>query len=122
MKILIVTQDDNFYLPRPINDLVDKLMINHEVVGAVVLDPSPYGKKEKFLKKAIKTLSIFGIRFFTYYTILFIINQMKKVSVRNVLKKKNVKVINLSGSINKSTNVEMLRDTNADLIYVCYCQ
>ena len=51
MRLLIITQDDPFFLPRNIEYFLNKISSDDEVVAAVVLNVSPFGKKESFAKK-----------------------------------------------------------------------
>lgn len=116
MKVLIITQDDTFYLYRTIGDLVDRLREKHEIVGAVVLAPTPFGKREGFIAKALRTLKTFGFRFFAFYSTLFILHKIRRVSVSKALKKRDVNVIKISGSINTADNVNLIKDTGAELL------
>ena len=77
MKILIITQDEPFYLTKNLRYLLNILPSNIKVVGSVVSSVSPFGKKESFLKKAKKTYDIFGWKFFTYYAIKYVISKLK---------------------------------------------
>ena len=52
MRILIITQNEPFYLTKSLRHLLDILPKNSEVVGCVVNDVSPFGKKESFFTKA----------------------------------------------------------------------
>ena len=62
MRIVIITQNEPFYLAENLNYLIDILPKHSEIVGCVVADVSPFGKKESFLKKARKTYDIFGFQ------------------------------------------------------------
>ena len=59
MRIVIITQNEPFYLTESLRYLL-KILPNHsKIVGCVVNEVSPFGKKESFIKKALKTLKIF---------------------------------------------------------------
>ena len=62
MRIIIITQDDPFYLAENLDYFFAKLPAHVEVVGCVVASASPFGKKESFFDKALKTAKIFGIK------------------------------------------------------------
>jgi len=64
VNIVLITQDDHFYLAKNINYLINNLPPNSVITGCVIASVSPFGKKESFVKKAFKTLSIFGFKFF----------------------------------------------------------
>ena len=55
MRIVIITQDDPFYLADNLRFLIKVLPKHSKIVGCVVNDASPFGKKETFLQKAKKT-------------------------------------------------------------------
>ena len=65
MKLILITQDEPFYLKENLKYLLEILPNKTNVVGCIVSKVSPYGKKESFSNKAFKTLNIFGIKFFS---------------------------------------------------------
>ena len=48
MRILIVTQDEPFYLSKSLKYLIDLLPNRFKIVGCVVNSVSPFGKKKIF--------------------------------------------------------------------------
>lgn len=52
MNLILLTQDDPFYLPEAIKDFVDKVSNSkrHRIINAIITVPSPFGKG-KFLAK-----------------------------------------------------------------------
>ena len=116
MKILIITQNDNLYLPRVISDLVSKLNVENEVVASIILDVSPFGKKESMLRQAFRILKIFGYIFFIRYSLLFLINKLRRQSVLHALNSANVTILKLTGSINTDDNIKLLKNTGAELL------
>jgi methionyl-tRNA formyltransferase len=56
MRILIITQNEPFYLTKNLKYLLTILPENAKVIGCVVSDVSPFGKKESFFTKAKKNL------------------------------------------------------------------
>ena len=88
-----------------------------EITAAIVADVSPFGKKESFTRKAYKTFKIFGLAFFLRYSIKFIVNKFfKPNSVKRVLDKNNVKLINLNESINSQESLKKINNFNPDLL------
>ena len=88
-----------------------------EVVAAVVAKPSPFGKKENFLNKVIRTYKIFGMKFFFYYSIKFILNAFRRSkSLDFVLKKNSIKKIQLNKSINHKESIELIKSYKPDLL------
>jgi methionyl-tRNA formyltransferase len=117
MKILIITQDEPFYLAENIDYLIRNIPKHSEVVGCCLFDASPFGKRESFIQKALKTLRIFGVGFFIHYTMRFLFNRMiPNRRVKNVLVKHHVPIIQLSRSINDSQSIELLRSHQPDLL------
>ena len=117
MKIIIVTQDEPFYLAKNIDYLLKSLPKNVSIDGFCLTNPSPFGKKENFLKKSLKTINIFGLRFFLYYSFQYLEKIFDKTkNVKYILKKYKIKNINLKGSINSKDSIEKISSYNPDLI------
>ena len=117
MRLLIITQDDPFFLPRNIEYFLNKISSDDEVVAAVVLNVSPFGKKESFAKKALKTLRIFGMRFFVNYALRFVVTKLiLKRSVISSFKSNNIEMISPQGSINSTDSLEVLRRFEPDIL------
>lgn len=116
MNILIITQNDPFYLKDNFNYLLDILPKYCEIVGCVVSDASPFGKKENFLKKTLKTFEIFGTKFFIYYSLKYIFNKLFNNSLKSLLKKKCIPVVKINNSINSKESLKILKSYNPDLL------
>ncbi|RRB06604.1 methionyl-tRNA formyltransferase [Larkinella rosea] len=117
MKIVLITQDDPFYLARNLDYLLKKLPPFAQVVGTVVADVSPFGKRETFTQKARKTYSIFGGPFFLRYGLKFILSKLRRQnSVRYVLKKHGVPLIHLEGNINRPESLQKIAAYQPDLL------
>ena len=72
MRIVILTQDDPFYLGKNIDFLVKNMPKYAQIVGTVLFEVSPFGKRESFFDKMKKTYDVFGLKFFAYYSFKFI--------------------------------------------------
>lgn len=121
MRIILFTQEDPFYLVESTEDLIQKIskQRKHTLVQAIITPPSPFGRKETFKQKAMKTYRIFGLRFFIYYSLKLIIRKiLLEKSVEKVLKKNNVPVISITDTINSKKNVSLIQSLNADLILI----
>lgn len=116
MRIIIITQDEPFYLSKNLNSLLSRLPENHKIVGAIVSNVSPFGKKEGFIKKAIKTKRIFGYRFFIHYSLRFIRAKFFQQSVTQILSKYGVKKLKIQGSLNSVENLDVIKSFNPDLL------
>ena len=117
MKIILVTPNEPFYLSENIKFLLENLSRNnHDVVSCVLLSPSPYGKRETFFSKSYKVLGIFGLSFFIYYSLKFIITKLFKPSVKEVLNLNKVPLTLLNKSINHKDSLELIKSYKPDLI------
>ena len=117
MRIVIITQNEPFYLTKSLKYLFEILPNDCEVVGCVVTDVSPFGKKESFLKKAKKTYDIFGIKFFTYYAMKYLKSKFSyDNSVFHLLKSKSIPIITLDKPINNKISVEKIKLYDPDLL------
>ena len=117
MKILIVTQNDPFYLAENIDYLINNMPPHSTVVGCCLFDVSPFGKRESFLDKALKTLRVFGPGFFFHYSWKFLVNRLlpgKRVEA--VLEKHGVPIIHLEHSINHSESITLLKSCQPDFL------
>ena len=46
MRIILITQNEPFYLSENLNTFIKRLPVEHNVVGAVVTSASPFGKRK----------------------------------------------------------------------------
>lgn len=116
MRIVILTQDDPFYLGKNINFLVNNLPKSAVVVGTVLFEVSPFGKRESFTDKMKKTFEIFGWKFFAYYSYRFIVSKLSSEnSVAKVLAKHHIPLIKIEGSINSKENRAIIAEYKPDL-------
>ncbi len=117
MRLVILTQDDPFYLARNIDYLLKNLPPYAEVVATVVFDVSPFGKRETFSQKMKKTYDIFGLPFFVRYGFKFVLSKLdSRNNVRKTLADRNIPLIHIEGNINKDENLEKLRAYKPDLL------
>ncbi|GLX86655.1 hypothetical protein tloyanaT_29080 [Thalassotalea loyana] len=117
MKIVIITQDDPFYLAENLDYLFSLIDGQHEVVGCVVSKVSPFGKKESFIQKASKTARIFGLRFFIRYALKFVLSKINpNKKVKRVLKKYDIPEVELLKSINSKESLERINSLKPDLL------
>lgn len=116
MRIIIITQNEPFFLSSNLNFFLKNLPIKHKVVGAVITHASPFGKKESFLKKTLKTIKIFGLKFFIYYSIKFLNSKLFKKPLRKVLADFEIPIIQIKGSINSCNNLNSIKLHNPDLL------
>ena len=117
MRIVIITQNEPFYLAKNLSYLIDILPKHSCIIGCVVADVSPFGKKESFFIKAIKTFKIFGFQFFIHYSLKYIFSKLNsKKNVFKVLEKNKISPIILSEPINKINSVNKIKSFQPDLL------
>jgi methionyl-tRNA formyltransferase len=121
MKIILFTQEDPFYLVESTQDLIQKINTDgkHSIIQAIITPPSPFGRKETFKQKAMKTYRIFGLSFFIFYSFRFFLRKIIiGKSVEKILKKYNVPTKTITDSINSRKNVDLIKSLDADLILI----
>lgn len=119
MRILIITQNDPFYLGRHLDYLLCKLTSFVTVCGVVVLDASPFGRAESFWKRIKRTCSVFGLKFFIRYSLRYIRSKIfdRNARIRNVIEKYNIEEIKLpKRSVNEKECLESFAAHSPDLI------
>ncbi|MEL6828569.1 MAG: formyltransferase family protein [Pseudomonadota bacterium] len=117
MRILIITQDDPFYLAENFQFLLDNLPNGSEVVGAIRLKVSPFGKRLPLLDQALRTYKTFGARFFFYYSLRFGAAKLGFTKrVDSVLRNFEVPLIDVDHPVNHSSSLEAIRGLRPDLI------
>ncbi|TAE32531.1 MAG: formyl transferase [Cytophagales bacterium] len=117
MRLILLTQDDPFYLARSLDYLIENLPPYAQVVATVVFDVSPFGKRESFTDKMKKTYQIFGLPFFVRYGVKFVRSKLdSRNNVRAMLAKRGIPLIEIEGNINKEENLDRLRALNPDLL------
>ena len=117
MRIVIITQNEPFYLYDNLKYLIEILPNHSKIVGCVVSEASPFGKKDSFLKKTSKTFRVFGVKFFIYYALKYIISKLNPVkNIFRMLKKNNIDIINLDEHINSFNSVKRIKSYSPDLL------
>lgn len=116
MNLILITQNEPFYLKSNIEYLIKNLPKDCKIVGCIVSDVSPFGKKESFLQKALNTLRIFGFKFFLRYALRFIKVKLFDNDLKKYLLNEKIELISLNGSINLDSNLSKIRKFNPDLL------
>ena len=115
-RIILVTQNEAGFLPEAVDYFLRRLPIESSVVSAVVLDPSPFGKRLPGLGKARTALSIFGFKFVISYGLRAIKNVLFKKSVVAVFREHQVPILSLRNSINSESSIALIESEKPDLI------
>ncbi|MDH5633362.1 MAG: formyltransferase family protein [Gammaproteobacteria bacterium] len=117
MRIVFITQEEPFYLAAQIEYLLSNVVQKAQIVGCVLTSVSPFGKNEGFILKVIRTIKIFGPRFFLRYAMLFVEKRWKRgARVKDVFSKYCVPIIEPEGSINDSRILNHIVQFKPDLI------
>lgn len=114
MKILVITQNDKFYLHEPLDKLVRELNKLSCDVHFLILNDGITGKKQSNLKKVKDIINIFGLNFFMYYLTKLIVRKLRKKSVRNLCEKLQIP-FSVETDINSAETARRLTDENYDL-------
>ena len=115
-RIMLITQNEPFYLNNAIDYLLKILPEETEIVATVLLSPSPFGKKLTKIQKVKRTFSIFGLSFTLYYSIKFIVSKLLKKSVKQTLVDNHIPIIELKSSINSKESLKEISSWNPDLL------
>jgi len=99
VRIVVITQDEPFYLSENLEYLVSVLPKHSRIVGCVVASASPFGRKQSFFQKVRKTTATFGLNFFLHYALRFVWRKLSgRGRVRVTLKRLGIQTIDLDNS------------------------
>lgn len=117
MKIVLLTQDEPFFLPSALKLFFQYLGDRHEVVAAVLLEASPFGNSQSLFQKAKKTFVVFGFQFFIYYSLKLLRRKLfSRHEMRNLFMSQNVRVIKLREHINHPKSVSAINECEPDVL------
>ena len=117
MKVILLTQEEPFYLARNLTYLIDNFPKKSSIVACVLFTPSPYGRKKTLFQKALQTYKIFGLSFFAHYAYLYLISRLKSVqNIVNVLRKNSIEIIRLQKDINDIDSISLIASYKPDLL------
>ena len=116
LRVVILTQNDVFFLPDALDILLRRLPGTAEVVGAVVLAVSPFGKKSSFSRRAMDTWAIFGTRFFLHYAVRYAWSRARARDVNAVFRRHSVITLKASGSVNQDPLINQLEELKPDVL------
>lgn len=116
MRVLLITQNEPFYLGRALQQFLKEFPEGCQLVGCIVMSPSPMGKSEPLWKRARKTWATFGTAFFLHYSVRFLRNKFNSESqVESVMQRHEIPLIPLEKSINHPDSRARIRQLNADV-------
>jgi methionyl-tRNA formyltransferase len=128
LRILLVTQDDPFYVSIFFKDLLKYKVSDHFELIGVVIQP-PLGKKSK-MKLIKQMLNFYGYLSFILIGIKYVLYKVSNLislkifrgnfpgsfSVEHILLKNNVRIFELK-NINTTESIEYLKSLNLDIIF-----
>ena len=117
MRLVLLTQDDPFFLAENINYLISQLPEHSEIVACVLFEVGAFGKRKSLLEQAKETQGIFGTKFFIRYGFKYVFNKFNKnKKITHVLDKYNIPLVRLQKKINHSSSIEKLKSYSPDLL------
>ena len=116
MRLVFLTQEDPFYLPKIYQYLLPKLKAEgHEVVASVLFDVAPFGKKETKVKQLMDTYKVFGLGFTVHYILQYAKGILGE-DVKSVMEGNGVETIKLANRINHPDSLEIIQSFKPDLL------
>lgn len=117
MRIVVVTQDNPFYLAENLDRLLHALPRHSSVVACVLLPASPFGAKETGPGKVWRTFRTFGVVFFLHYALRFVAGRLVPArNVKRVLARHRVPILEPAKSINSRASRDLIAGYEPDLI------
>jgi methionyl-tRNA formyltransferase len=116
MRLVFLTQDDPFYLPKIYQYLLPKLKTEgYELVASVLFDVAPFGKKESKIKQLIDTYKVFGLGFTVHYILQYVKGLLGK-DVKGVMEAYGIETVKLTNRINHSDSLKVIQNYKPDLL------
>ena len=128
LKILIITQDDPFYIPIFFKELFSRQFAEKfQLIGVII--QAPFGKKsiKKLFKQMLgfygfKNIVAIGLRYLIYKVMAVLATKIFQgkfpgvFSTRHILLKKGYDIIDL-GNINSKESIELINKLKVDVIF-----
>lgn len=119
MKIYIILQNDPFFLPKYIEDLLLKKSEKINFVGCTILNSKLIN--ENYIQYLIKYFNIFGIKGLCKLLFKFYHNKIsKKKSLTKIFDERKINIFE-ENNINSKKFLRILKNTRADLIVSIAC-
>jgi len=116
MRVIIITQDEPFYLASNVEYLINNLPEFVTLDCFFLLKHSPtVGYKSRFFK-AFGVIKIFGFNFFFHYFLKYINTLISGNRLKKVLKNRNIVFKTIISNINSKEHLAYLRDNEIDLV------
>ena len=106
MRVVLLTQDEPLFLAPSVDYLLSRKPHQVHVVGCVVFDPSPLGKKIGIASRAKELLRVFGTAYFLRYAARFAAARARPSRrVSNILRKHGVRELRLEENVNARSSL-----------------
>ena len=117
MRVVLLTQDEPLFLAPSIDYLLSRTPKAVDVVGCVVFDPSPLGKKVGIASRAKELLRVFGPAYFLRYAARFAAARARPSRrVSNILRNYGVREVRMVENVNAPASIETVRAMKPDLL------
>lgn len=115
MRAVIFTQNEVMFLPSSLDYLLRRLSPSTEIVGAIVFDASPFGKRKNLIEKFTTTVHTFGLGFLVRYGFSTVWGSVFRQDVRQVFQAHGINLVRVKGPVNTEESLETLRALDPDL-------
>ena len=117
MRIVIITQNEPFYLAKNIEYLIEILPNHSKIKGCVITNVSPFSKNGSLISKALKTYRIFGFNFFFHYAIKYFFSIFnKKNNLVKTLERREIPYFKLTENINNPKSIKNIERFKPDIL------
>ena len=116
-KLLIVMQDEPFFLPDLLESFLPKLKAQYDVLGCLLLRAGVDGKAKSTLQTAVATYKVFGLKFFISYSFLYLKNKIfLKKTCKKTFGNLDIPVFDVMDDINNKHNLEFIESLKPDYL------
>lgn len=116
MRVILITQDDPYYIPEAIARLHRSLGGRHEIVGCVMAAPTAVGTRKGRVGRAIGALRLFGLRFALYYGCLAVKNRVAGRTVTGICAARAIPVLGPGIAVSSEACLRWIGDQRPDVL------
>jgi methionyl-tRNA formyltransferase len=117
MRVVLLTQDEPLFLAPSIDYLLSRKPDGIEVVGCIVFDPSPLGKKFGMAARAKELLRVFGAVYFMRYAARFALARTRPSRrLANILRRHGIPELRLTANVNDPPSLDAIRALYPDML------
>ena len=116
MRVVLITQDDPFFLATNIDFLLAKLPKYFGGGRCVLTSPSPFGRRESFVAKGFKHFESSARLFFTLHPQFLAAKLSPRRRVRSILMRHNIPLLEFDKSINADSSLNRIKALKPDVL------